>query len=98
MAKKRSKPSKGAALTAHNPEFGGLTLTLPCGPMSVNLVGSADIGAAEKVLSTASRLFYANGVRAVGIEWIVAESGATKPVTRHRRGVPANRRAARPPK
>jgi AcrR family transcriptional regulator len=33
---------------------------------------------AEKVLSTASRLFYANGVRAVGIEWIVAESGVAK--------------------
>ena len=33
---------------------------------------------AEKVLSTASRLFYANGVRAVGMEWIVAESGVAK--------------------
>jgi AcrR family transcriptional regulator len=40
--------------------------------------GSADTGTAEKVLSTASRLFYANGVRAVGIEWIVAESGVAK--------------------
>ena len=38
----------------------------------------ADRGTAEKVLSTASRLFYANGVRAVGIEWIVAESGVAK--------------------
>jgi hypothetical protein len=34
-----------------------------------------EMGAAQRVLSTASRLFYANGVRAVGIEWIVAEAG-----------------------
>jgi AcrR family transcriptional regulator len=33
---------------------------------------------AEKVLSTAARLFYANGVRAVGIDLIVAESGVAK--------------------
>jgi AcrR family transcriptional regulator len=46
--------------------------------MGVNLSGLADMGTAEKVLSTASRLFYANGVRAVGIEWIVAESGVAK--------------------
>jgi len=46
--------------------------------MGVNTFGSADMGTAEKVLSTASRLFYANGVRAVGIEWIVAESGVAK--------------------
>jgi AcrR family transcriptional regulator len=39
---------------------------------------SADRGTADKVLSTASRLFYANGVRAVGIEWIVSESGVAK--------------------
>jgi AcrR family transcriptional regulator len=38
----------------------------------------ADPGTAEKVLSTASRLFYANGVRAVGVEWIAAESGVAK--------------------
>jgi AcrR family transcriptional regulator len=38
----------------------------------------ADLGTAEKVLTTASRLFYANGVRAVGVEWIVAESGVAK--------------------
>jgi AcrR family transcriptional regulator len=36
------------------------------------------MGAAQRVLSAASRLFYANGVRAVGIEWIVAESGVAK--------------------
>src|SRR5580692_2263416 len=46
--------------------------------MSANLGGSAYMGTAEKLLSTASRLFYANGVRAVGIEWIVAESGVAK--------------------
>ncbi len=46
--------------------------------MSVNPSGSADRGTAEKVLATASRLFYANGVRAVGMEWIVAESGVAK--------------------
>jgi AcrR family transcriptional regulator len=46
--------------------------------MSANFGGSADMGAAEKILSTASRLFYANGVRAVGVEWIVAESGVAK--------------------
>ncbi len=39
---------------------------------------STDTGTAEKVLATASRLFYANGVRAVGVEWIVAESGVAK--------------------
>jgi len=39
---------------------------------------SADMGAAQRVLAAASRLFYANGVRAVGIEWIVAESGVAK--------------------
>jgi AcrR family transcriptional regulator len=38
----------------------------------------ADPGTAEKVLSSASRLFYANGVRAVGVDWIVADSGVAK--------------------
>jgi AcrR family transcriptional regulator len=33
---------------------------------------------AERVLSSASRLFYANGVRAVGVEWIVEDSGVAK--------------------
>jgi AcrR family transcriptional regulator len=37
-----------------------------------------DLGTAEKVLSSAARLFYANGVRAVGVEWIVADSGVAK--------------------
>jgi AcrR family transcriptional regulator len=40
--------------------------------------GSADAGTADKVLATASRLFYAHGVRAVGVEWIVSESGVAK--------------------
>jgi AcrR family transcriptional regulator len=39
---------------------------------------AADRGTAEKVLTTAARLFYAHGVRAVGVEWIVAESGVAK--------------------
>lgn len=39
---------------------------------------SVESGTAERVLSTAARLFYANGVRAVGIEWIVADSGVAK--------------------
>ncbi len=38
----------------------------------------SETGTAEKVLATAARLFYANGVRAVGVEWIVAESGVAK--------------------
>ena len=46
--------------------------------MGVVLSQSADTGTAEKVLSTAARLFYANGVRAVGVEWIAAESGVAK--------------------
>lgn len=33
---------------------------------------------AARVLETAARLFYAHGVRAVGVEWIVAESGVAK--------------------
>lgn len=33
---------------------------------------------AERVLATAARLFYEHGVRAVGVEWIVAESGVAK--------------------
>ena len=33
---------------------------------------------AARVLATASRLFYAHGVRAVGVDWIVAESGVAK--------------------
>lgn len=46
--------------------------------MRLKRVKKADAGTAEKVLRAASRLFYANGVRAVGIEWIVAESGVAK--------------------
>lgn len=33
---------------------------------------------AVRVLAAAARLFYAHGVRAVGVEWIVAESGVAK--------------------
>jgi AcrR family transcriptional regulator len=46
--------------------------------MGVSPAAAADSGTAEKLLATASRLFYANGVRAVGVEWIVAESGVAK--------------------
>lgn len=46
--------------------------------VGVNSGKLADNKTAEKVLSTASELFYANGVRAVGIEWIVAESGVAR--------------------
>jgi AcrR family transcriptional regulator len=46
--------------------------------MGVKPGESADLGTAEKVLAAASRLFYAHGVRAVGIEWIVTESGVAK--------------------
>lgn len=34
--------------------------------------------AAVRVLAAAARLFYAHGVRAVGVEWIVTESGVAK--------------------
>lgn len=34
--------------------------------------------AAEKILTTASNLFYAHGIHAVGVDRIVAESGITK--------------------
>jgi AcrR family transcriptional regulator len=46
--------------------------------MGVKPSGSADSGTAAKVLAAASRLFYAHSVRAVGIEWIVTESGVAK--------------------
>jgi len=46
--------------------------------MSVGRRRPAEAGTAEKVLVAASRLFYANGVRAVGMDWIVAESGVAK--------------------
>jgi AcrR family transcriptional regulator len=46
--------------------------------MGANSSRVADNKTAEKVLCTAAQLFYANGVRAVGIEWIVAESGVAK--------------------
>lgn len=37
-----------------------------------------ELDTAARVLATASHLFYAHGVRAVGVEWIVAESGIAK--------------------
>ena len=42
-------------------------------------MGHADeLDTAARVLATASRLFYAHGARAVGVDWIVAESGVAK--------------------
>src|ERR1700684_2801404 len=41
-------------------------------------VDPGELDTAERVLATSSRLFYAHGVRAVGVEWIVAESGVAK--------------------
>jgi AcrR family transcriptional regulator len=38
----------------------------------------AERGTADAILDTAARLFYAHGVRAVGVEWIVRESGIAK--------------------
>ncbi|HTX23295.1 MAG TPA: TetR/AcrR family transcriptional regulator [Steroidobacteraceae bacterium] len=37
-----------------------------------------ELDTAARVLATAARLFYAHGVRAVGVEWIVSESGVAK--------------------
>ena len=34
--------------------------------------------ARERILETAFRLFYAHGLRAVGVDWIIAESGVAK--------------------
>ncbi len=38
----------------------------------------AERDTADAILDTAARLFYAHGVRAVGVEWIVRESGIAK--------------------
>jgi AcrR family transcriptional regulator len=40
--------------------------------------GKATSDARQRILDTADRLFYAEGVRAVGIDRIIAESGAAK--------------------
>ncbi len=37
-----------------------------------------ELDTAERVLAAASHLFYRHGVRAVGVEWIVTESGVAK--------------------
>jgi AcrR family transcriptional regulator len=44
----------------------------------MNAAESSEQDTANRVLTTACRLFYENGVRAVGVEWIVAESGVAK--------------------
>lgn len=41
-------------------------------------VDARELDTAERVLATASRLFYAHGIRAVGVEWIVEASGIAK--------------------
>jgi AcrR family transcriptional regulator len=41
-------------------------------------VHSEEPDTAARVLATAARLFYAHGVRAVGVEWVVTESGVAK--------------------
>lgn len=41
-------------------------------------VHTDELDTASRVLAAAARLFYEHGVRAVGIEWIVAESGVAK--------------------
>ncbi len=44
----------------------------------MNTEHADEFDTAARVLATASRLFYAHGVRAVGVERIVAESGVAK--------------------
>lgn len=43
-------------------------------------------GAAERILETATELFYQRGIRAVGVDEIVRQAGATKPSLYHRFG------------
>ncbi|MGH8291576.1 MAG: TetR/AcrR family transcriptional regulator [Steroidobacteraceae bacterium] len=51
--------------------------SLPRG-VALKVFPTDELDTAARVLATASRLFYAHGVRAVGVEWIVAESGVAK--------------------
>jgi DNA-binding transcriptional LysR family regulator len=55
---------------------------------SVAIVRVAQLGALGKAVE----------LLAHGLRQLFEAAGTKKPVTRHRRGVPANRRAARPPK
>ncbi len=48
----------------------------PAGPNPMTLTPSG--GARERILRTAFRLFYAHGVRGVGVDAIIAESGVAK--------------------
>ena len=45
---------------------------------AVKALHAEESDTAARVLAAAARLFYAHGVRAVGVEWIVAESGVAK--------------------
>jgi DNA-binding transcriptional LysR family regulator len=55
---------------------------------SVAIVRAAQLGALGKAVDQLEH----------GLRRLFEAADTTKPVTRHRRGVPANRRAARPPK
>ncbi|MGI8648926.1 MAG: TetR/AcrR family transcriptional regulator [Rubrobacter sp.] len=46
--------------------------------MSSASVGGRKVPASERVLAAASRLFYAEGIRAVGVEAVASEAGVTK--------------------
>jgi len=48
------------------------------GPAAPTAAQAAPGSARERILSTAFRLFYAHGVRGVGVDTIVAESGVAK--------------------
>ena len=39
---------------------------------------NATVPARERIMETANRLFYSEGLRATGIDWIIAESGVAK--------------------
>ncbi|HYA45696.1 MAG TPA: TetR/AcrR family transcriptional regulator [Acidimicrobiales bacterium] len=42
------------------------------------MTASPPVGARERILATAFRLFYAHGIRGVGVDAIIAESGVAK--------------------
>ncbi|MFG6415023.1 TetR/AcrR family transcriptional regulator [Roseateles sp. DC23W] len=41
-------------------------------------IGTGDLSARERILRTAHHLFYAEGIRATGIDRVIAEAGVTK--------------------
>jgi AcrR family transcriptional regulator len=46
--------------------------------MTATPVSAAPVSARQRILDTAFRLFYAHGIRAVGVDRIIAESGVAK--------------------